>query len=203
MDEQMTTRPAEPSRGPVRRTERLHQSRVLLIGGLVVLGIAAVVIVWAVSRGGNSPSTATKGPVVSAIKPVTLSASGLKTIAGAVGQPIYWAGPKKGNSYELRRIDNGNVYVRYLPRGVKAGAASADYLIVATYPFRGAFESIKKVTSGRKIDVPGGGVGQIAASYPKSVHLAFPKVDYQIEVYDPSAQHALEVVTSGQIKPVS
>jgi hypothetical protein len=193
MDEQTTTRPAASRRW----------SRAGLIAALVVLAIVAGVIIWAVKGGDSSPSTATKGPVVSAIKPVALSASGLKTLAGAVGQPIYWAGPTKGYSYELRRTDNGNVYVRYLPPGVKAGASGADYLIVATYPFRGAFEAIQKVGGGRKIQLPGGGIGQIASSYPNSVHLAFPKVDYQVEVFDPSAQRALEVATTGQIKPVS
>jgi hypothetical protein len=191
MDEQTTTRPVA---SPWRR-------RAGLIAALVVLAIVAGAIIWAVNGGGSSPSPATKGPVVSAIKPVALSASGLKTLAGAISQPIYWAGPTKGYSYELRRTDNGNVYVRYLPPGVKAGASGADYLIVATYPFRGAFEAIKKV-AGRKIQVPGGGIGQIAPSYANSVHLAFPNVDYQIEVFDPSAQRALEVATSGQIKPV-
>jgi hypothetical protein len=203
MDEQMTTRPAEPPSGPVRTTEWLGQPRVRLVAALVVLAAVTGVIIWAVTSGDGSSSTATKGPVVSAIKPVGLSASGLKTIAGSVNQPIYWAGPKTGYSYELRRTTNGNVYIRYLPPGVKAGASGADYLIVATYPFRGAFDAIKKVSGGRKIQVPGGGIGQIAASYPNSVHLAFPKVEYQIEVFDPSAQRALEVATSGQVKPVS
>jgi hypothetical protein len=201
MDEQTTTPPAASPRRPERPKDWLRQSRVRLVGAFIVLAVVAGVI-WAVSsRGGSSPTT-TKGPVVSAIKPVALSASGLKTIAGAVSQPIYWAGPKQGYSYELRRLDNGSVYVRYLPPGVQAGASGSKYLTVATYPFAGAFEAIKKVSGGRKIQVLGGGIGQIASNYPNSVHLAFPNVDYQIEVYDPSPQRAEETATSGQIKPV-
>jgi hypothetical protein len=202
MDEQITTPPAESLRQPVRPADWLRQSRVCLIGAIVVVAVAAVAIIWAVSSGSGSSSTATKGPVVSGIKPVALTASGLRTIAGSVSQPIYWAGVKKSYNYELRRTTNGNVYIRYLPPGVKAGAAGADYLIVATYPFRGAFEAIKKVSGGRKIDVPGGGIGQIADSYPNSVHLAFPNVDYQVEVFDPSPERAREVASSGDIQPV-
>ena len=204
MDEQITTPPAESPRGPLRSNDWLRQPRVRLIGALVVLAAVVVgVIIWAVTSGDGTSSPATKGPVVSPIKPVGLSASGLRTIAGAVTQPIYWAGPKAGYRYELRRTDNGNVYVRYLPPGAKAGASGSDYMVVATYPFQGAFDAIKKVSGGRKIEVPGGGIGQIASNYPNSVHLAFPKVDYQIEVYDPSAEQALAVATSGQVKPVS
>jgi len=206
MDEQMTTRPVESRRPHERAIGWLRQSPVRLIAVLAALVVVAAVvgvIIWAVSNGDDSSSTATKGPVVSPIKPVGLSASGLRTIAGAVTQPIYWAGPKTGYRYELRRTDNGNVYVRYLPPGAKAGASGSDYMVVATYPFQGAFDAIKKVSGGRKIEVPGGGIGQIASNYENSVHIAFPKVDYQIEVYDPSPEQALAVATSGQVKPVS
>ena len=35
-----------------------------------------------------------------------------------------------------------------------------------------------------------------------SVHVAYPGVDYQVEVYDPKAGAALELIDSGGIVPV-
>ena len=39
-------------------------------------------------------------------------------------------------------------------------------------------------------------------SYPNSVHVAYPGVDYQVEVYDPSPARAREVATSGLVQRV-
>ena len=39
-------------------------------------------------------------------------------------------------------------------------------------------------------------------SYPKSIHLAYPGSDYQVEVFDPSAAAARALVSSGQVEPI-
>jgi hypothetical protein len=52
--------------------------------------------------------------------------------------------------YELTRNSTAKVYVRYLPFGVKAGAPKGDYLIVATYPFPGAYEALQRPTARSK-----------------------------------------------------
>jgi hypothetical protein len=126
----------------------------------------------------------------------------LRTLAGAVSQPIYWAGPRKGYLYEFRQDANGNVYVRYLPPGVAAGAPGAKYLTVATYPFKGAFAALKNLKNARPFTVPGRGIAVVSAKYRKSIHLAFPKVDFQVEVFDPSPARVLQLVSSGRIRPV-
>ena len=178
------------------------------VGAVVALAIAAGLIAWLVigSRDSSSPDSSVPPPppttTVPQTGPVNLSAEGLKTLAGAVGQPIYWAGPTSNVMYELTRNSTAKVYVRYLPFGVKAGAPKGAYLIVATYPFPGAYEALQKVANGQEQTVPGGGIALVDAGYPKSVHIAFPGVDYQIEVYDPSPQRALEVAVSGDVQPV-
>jgi len=189
----MSSRPPEPAR-------RLRLGRRAGLGAVIALAVTAGVIAWSVTSRDSSSSTTT-GPVASTVQPVALNASGLSTLAGTVGQPIYWAGPRTGYLYELRRTDNGNVYIRYLPPGVEAGATGAKYLIVATYPFSDAFAALERVAGGRGIQVPGGGLALVDAKYPKSVHLAFPKVNYQVEVFDPSPQRALAVASSGQVRP--
>ena len=103
--------------------------------------------------------------------------------------------------YELTRTTAAKVYVRYLPFGVKAGAPKADYLTVATYPFAAAYEALQKVADGQEKTVPGGGTALVDAGHPQSVHIAFPGVDYQVEVYHPSPQRTLTVALSGDVQP--
>jgi hypothetical protein len=201
MDEQTTSTTPEPRRGASEAIAWLRESPLRLVGVLVALAIVVGVIIWAVTSGGGSSSIATKGPVVQPIKPVGLSASGLETLAKAVKQPIYWAGPRQHYLYELRRTSDGSVYVRYLPPGTDVGDPKKDYLVVATYPFVGALDALKKLTNVRHIDILGGGVAVVSSDSATSVHLAFPKVDYQVEVYDPSPKTALRIATSGQVKP--
>lgn len=175
--------------------------RVRLAALIVALAVVAGGVAWAlVGKGGSSPTTA--GPVVQPIAPVALSASGLRTLARAVPQPIYWAGPKHGYLYELTRTTSGRIYVRYLPTGVKAGAPGASYLIVATYPYAGALNALKAVAHGAQVTIPGGGVALVDTKDPKSVHLAYPGVAYQVEVYDPSPAASRAVAVSGKVLPV-
>lgn len=184
--------PPEPAR-------RLRVGLRAGLGAVIALAVVAGVITWVVASRDSSPSTA--GPVASSVEPVALNASGLRTLALTVGEPIYWAGARAGYLYELSRTDNGNVFIRYLPPGVEAGAKGAKYLIVATYPFSDAFAALEKVAGGRGVQVPGGGLALVDEKYPKSVHLAFPNVNYQVEVFDPSPKRALAVATSGQVRP--
>lgn len=176
----------------------LRQPRVRL-GAAIALVAVAGIVAWVVfGRGGSSP----QAPIAKSISPVALSTSGLRTLARAVGQPIYWAGPKRGYVYELTRTTTGKVYIRYLPHGVKAGAPGARYLIVATYPFPHALAALEAVAHGKAIGLPGGGVAVVDQSYPKSVHLAYPGVAYQVEVFDPSPARALAVASSGHVRRV-
>lgn len=137
-------------------------------------------------------------------KPAAASVADIKALAGSLGHPVYWAGPKVGYTYELSRTSGGQVYIRYLPPGVKVGARQG-YLAVATYPFPGAFKAIQGLTKQKnvqRIKLPGGGLAIVYATYPKSIHLAFPGSDYQVEVFDPSAARVRQVVSAGRIKPI-
>ena len=192
--------PTESSKGGAG----LRQPRVRL-SAVVALAVAAGLIAWAATnRGGNSPSTAnpTAGPRTKGTGPVALSPRGLRTLSRALGQPIYWAGQESGYTYEVTQVSKGKIFVRYLPQGVKVGAKGASYLIVATYSFPKAFNALKAVSKGHEIAIPGNGIAAVDQGYPKSVHLAFPRVNYQVEVYDPSPARARNVATSGDVRPV-
>jgi hypothetical protein len=169
-----------------------------LVSAAVAIGIAALAITWAVVWNGSSGSNST---AATSIKPVALSADGLRTLAALVPQPIYWAGPRKHFLYELTRQTNGYVYVRYLPPGVNAGAPGAKYLVIATYPVRNAYHALLSVAHGGQIRIPRGGAALVNAKDPKSVLIAFPGTNYQVEVFDPSPATARQVAVSGSVLP--
>jgi hypothetical protein len=150
--------------------------------------------------GGLRSSRPETGP-----KPIAVSEPTLRALAAKLGHPVYWAGPKTGYTYELTTSSNGNVYIRYLPAGVRAGAPAA-YLTVATYPFPGALAAIRRQAKGDSADtitLAGGGLALVDHAYPKSVHLSYPHSDYQVEVFDPSPARVRQIVSSGRIAAVS
>ena len=86
---------------------------------------------------------------------------------------------------------------------MKVGDSKAAYLTVATYPFPGAFAAVKRTENGATtIKLARGGIGVVDTAYPKSIHLAYPGVNYQIEVYDPSPSSGRKLAASGAIAPV-
>jgi hypothetical protein len=196
----------QPAGGSSEGTEGFLRRPRVRLGAVVALAAAAGIIAWVVigteDNSSSTPATTTKGPVATGHAAVGLSASGLRTLARTVKQPIYWDGPKRGYIYELTRLSDGRIYVRYLPPGVKVGDKRGIFLIIVTYPFPGALSAIKKVSNGKGIEIPGRGLALVDATYPKSVHVAYPGIDYQVEVYDRSPKRSLEVATSGKVQPV-
>ena len=144
------------------------------------------------------------GPSGSAApKPIAASPAKLRSLVTRLGRPIYWAGPRSGYTYELRRTLDRKVYIRYLPPGVPV-ASRRSYLTVATYPFPGAFAAIQRTAKRKhqvRIGLAGGGLGVMDARNPNNVHLAYPGSDYQVEVFDPSGR-ARRIATSGRITAI-
>jgi hypothetical protein len=163
-----------------------------------------------ISGGGASSSYQTVMSAKLAVKvlvpignPVGLvPSSALKEASKLLRQPIYWAGPRKGFHYEFWRLTNGNIYVRYLPHGVKAGVTSAKFLIVATYPYRGAYAALTKYSHGKAVAGPHGSIYFARPTDPKSVYVAFPNVNYEVEIYDPSAAVSRSIAATGRVVPV-
>jgi hypothetical protein len=184
----------------------------LRVGAVIALALVAGFIAWIViDRSGDDSATttttttpSTTGPAATKnpVGPVAVSQKGLSTLVAKLGHPVYWSGPISGDTYELTETSSGNTYVRYLPTGVKAGDKRSTFLIIATYPFPKAYAALKKVAGGKAVKIKGGGIAVVAAGYPKSVHVAYPGVPYQIEVYDPSPRISLKTATSGDVQPV-
>jgi hypothetical protein len=191
--------PLSTAKRHARQSHALLQKPRIRGGAIVALACVAGLIVWLVVRGGGSPAK----PGESAAAPAATGASvaRLRSAADALAHPIFWLGPKKGYTYELTQTGDGKVYVRYLPKGVAVGV-DKPYLTVGTYPFAGAFSVLRKGTRAPgavSVRLAHGGVAVLDGVYPKSVHAAYPGLDYQIEVFDPTPSAAMQTVAAGHL----
>lgn len=175
-----------------RRTPSLIGAPRFRFGAVIALALAAGFIAWLALRNNNS-STAAQATAASVRQ--------IKNLAASVQHPVFWLGPKRGYTYELTQTSDGKIFIRYLPSGTKVGA-NKPYLTVATYPFAGAYPAIQKQTRLKgavSVKLAHGGLAVLDSRYPKSVHLAYPGVDYQVEVFDPTRARALRLVSAGQV----
>ena len=85
------------------------------------------------------------------------------------------------------------------------GDRRPNYLTVGTYPQQHAFATLKATAAKNHVPtlkLADGGLALVDAKHPTSVYVAYPAVDLQIEVFDPSPGRARQLVASGQIAPV-
>jgi hypothetical protein len=137
-------------------------------------------------------------------RPVVVSAKSLAKVATAAQRPIYWAGPQPQLTYELTKTRQGSFLLRYLAPGVALGVP-APSLTVGTYPVTNALAAVKRLSLAKGASVmklTGGGIAVVSPRFPKSVYIAYPGSNYEVEVFDPSLAHARQLVSSGQITAV-
>lgn len=199
--------PHEPSRGRAassRPTAQQYTPRHVRIGAVVAVAAVVAFLVWYFAirdGGGGNTSSALVG-----VGPVAASQADLVDLSGSLDQPVYWAGKQPGTTQlELTQTQDGNVYVRYLTNNAPVSSAKPSYLTVGTYPFPDAYHALQVIAKrpgGIEKDVADDGLVVTNRNSPKSVYLAYPDQDVQVEVYDPHPAKALELVTSGAIAPV-
>jgi hypothetical protein len=173
------------------------------IGAVVAVALAIAFIVWLIVRGGGGSSGTTSTNTLPAAAPKAATVAQLRALAVSAGHPIYWAGPEPGRVYELTVTSSGRIYVRYLPNGVSIGS-QGSYPFVGTYPFPNAYKALKTLAKHGDVSftVPGNGLAVYSSSTPTNIYVAFPGTNEEIEVFDPSPNHARALVASGQIAPV-
>lgn len=136
---------------------------------------------------------------------VVLTESELRQIVSELGQTIYWAGPMTNARYTLSVNDTAS-FVRYLPEGKGADDTSMNYLIIATYVINGAFDAVRSAGNeqeGISITNSDGAAIYYNKSSPNNIYLAYPNSNFQIEIFDPSDERALQVATNpGLIQPI-
>jgi hypothetical protein len=163
---------------------------------------------------GQSRQIAASGAIVPAgttrlsVTPIAPSAAAvgdLRALVASSGYPVYWAGPQAGVTYELSRLSDGRIYVRYLPKGVKIGAHVA-LPTVGTYPVPDAFSAVQAIArqpGATQVRLSNGGIAVTDPGHPTSVYIAYPHGKVEVEVFDPSPARVAQLVMSGLIVPVS
>jgi hypothetical protein len=174
----------------------------LVVLGLVIVGVVLYLIFGHSSSKKHNGKGGRSGIQTSAIGPWALTANRLKAEGLSIGQPVYWAGTRPAVRYEFWRTTNGRIFVRYLTKPNKAGAKGAKWLVVATYPWGQAYKALKKQAKGAGIKGPNGSIIWVRPTDPKSVLMAWPKVPYEVEIYDPRPAVALATARSGDVKTV-
>jgi hypothetical protein len=164
----------------------------------LTVAVAGALAAWLFVIRGDEASSGRLG------EPRSVTATELARFARSLGHPVYWAGEHPDAIYELTQMADGRVYVRYLTAGAAIGDGRPDFLTVATYPADDALDELREASVERDAILeaaPHGGLVVIDETRPTSVYLAYPGSDYQIEVYDPSPERALDLALSGRVKP--
>jgi hypothetical protein len=185
--------------GPQARLRPLTEDKRRLYGVLAAAGVVIVVLVLLLTSGSDDSSPSGPGA------PEILSVDALSEAVAAEDPPVYWAGERQGTELELSRPEPGQTYIRYLTDGAQAGDERADFLTIGSYAQAdpiAALERQGEKPGGVIADAPGNATVYFNRNQPRSVYLAYPGVEAQIEVYDPKFSRALQLVNSGQIVPI-
>jgi len=181
---------------PPAHRAQLSQPAVLA----VAVAVAAAVVGWLLVHNGSD----TRSPATPS-GPALVSQTQLEELASSSAQPIYWAGPRKGFSYELTRTADGRTYVRYLPHDVPAGDRRAEFLVVGTYERPHAFSDLSRAgtrSAAGSVKLARGGVLVFTERRPHSAYFSYPGASNQVEVFAPSGATARALVLHGEIKEI-
>jgi hypothetical protein len=157
-----------------------------------------------VASGAIVPAGTESTRSVTPVKPAAASISDLRALAASSGHSIYWAGKQTGTTYELSETSDGRIFVRYLPKGVKPGDPQ-PFPTIGTYPVPHAFAAVKTIAlrpGATKVPLSNGGIAVIDPAHPTSVYVAYPHTNLEVEVFNPLAATARQLVESGAIVPV-
>ena len=129
---------------------------------------------------------------------VSLTESELVDAVKQLGVDVYWAGPVKNAKYTLAVPADGQAYVRYLPNGQGIEDTKPNYVVIATYTTADAFTATQaagNTSNGMTFVNSEGAAVYYNKDAPTNVYVAYPNLNYQIEVFDPIATTALEIAS--------
>lgn len=173
---------------------------------VVAVAVAVGLLVFLLVQGGGDDSNDEGDQSSSQPQAVSVvTESQLLPALKGVGYPVYWAGPRVDVEYEVSRSSTDRTYIRYLPEGEEAGTEK-PFLTVASYQQPDAIAQVKELgqePGAILVQVAGGGAAYAEGPDATSAYLAFPGVDTQVEVFDPEAGQALDLIRSGAIVPVA
>lgn len=115
-----------------------------------------------------------------------------------LGVDVYWAGPVQGAKYTLAVPADGQAYIRYLPNGEGLTDTKPNYVVIATYTTTDAFKATQAAgnqSNGVAFINTEGAAIYYNKDAPTNVYVAYPNLNYQIEVFDPIAATALDIAS--------
>ncbi|HEY8082420.1 MAG TPA: hypothetical protein VIE64_02535 [Solirubrobacterales bacterium] len=132
-----------------------------------------------------------------------VSPTELSSIAASSPTPIYWAGERPDTELELTE-EEGNFYLRYLEDGAEPGSDPGGFLTIGSYPLENPRAELDEVAARPTAVVRHAADGrQVVSSEenPNSVYFVSPDNSAQVEIFDPSADVAMDLALSGDIQP--
>ena len=130
---------------------------------------------------------------------VVLTEEELKAAVKELGQTVFWAGPMKGAKYTLNAGNPDQIYVRYLPKGTGVSDTKPDYRVIATYKQANAFAATVAAgnqSNGVTFSSSDGAIIYYNKVSPNNIYLAYKSSDFQIEVFDPDQNTAVQLATT-------
>lgn len=130
---------------------------------------------------------------------VCLSEKELRSVVTANKIVAYWTGPVKDATYSINTSTAGQVFVRYILKGMDCGDTEPKFRVIATYSASDAYNSTLQAGNqpeGVSLSNPDGSVVYFSKNAPNNVYVAYPNLDYQIEIYDPDAKTAVTLATT-------
>jgi hypothetical protein len=191
----MTEGAASPVAGPETRSRKKF-----VVVGAVVLALAAGLLVWLLTRGDDGAGAS--APAAPVGKPVAMPEDQLRAFGRAQATPVYWAGARPNTTYEVTRAAGGQIYIRYLPAGVRVGDPRPRFVTVGTYPQQNADAALTaagKRKGYRAVTTSSGALIVYNRRKHDSVYFTFPDAAFQVEAYDPRPGRALASVLGGGI----
>lgn len=198
----MTQGTQTPQAPPTPPAARWYDGTGVRVTAVIAVALVAGFLAWyfAIRDTGSSGSFNGGKPTQ-----VSDSTGGVGDLASSAGHPVYWVGTQPNTKLEATLLTNGDAYVRYLTPGAPIGSQQPDFLTVGTYPVAKAYKALQKVSKQSGAIVkhdPNGALVVTNESNPRSVYVAYPKKNLQIEVFDPNANRALQLASSGALTPV-
>jgi hypothetical protein len=170
----------------LNRPQKGLKSRRVLVGVLAVAVLAGGFFAVNKFRGGSDLEKI-QGKIA-------MSASELRDVVVARKLTVYWSGPVEGDKYSLIATTPNVAYVRYLPAGVGPTDTKTLSRAIGTYVQKDSFSITQKAGQNTGnvgfINADGNAVFYVKVR-PTNVYIGVPKLNLQIEVFDPGVDQAL------------
>ena len=173
-----------------------NSKTILLMIGSFLIG--SVLTYSVTSSPGNAPKASSSTFTEVIAGKVALTESELIDAVKKLGVDVYWAGPVNGAKYTLAVPAEGQAYVRYLPNGDGLTDTQPNYVVIATYTTTDAFRATQAAgnqSNGVTFINAEGAAVYYNKDTPTNVYVAYPNLNYQIEVFNPIAKTALDIAS--------